>query len=174
MQDTLKNLFAGITLSFEKRLHQGDWITFRLDPNNITTGQVLEIGWRTTKIQTLENTFSVIPNSMFATNHLVNYSTNNATFMRAIEIQAPLHTPVEEMVMLLAKAAGRVEGVAKDPPADVILGRVRFNITDFAQADVISSLVTRQCLKELEILQLLPPGSVATMPAAAGKAKKSQ
>jgi len=184
MQDTLKNLFAGITLSFEKRLRQGDWITFRLDANNTTTGQVLEIGWRTTKIRTLENTFSVIPNSMFATNHFVNYSTAAANFWRSVEIQAPLATPVEEIVTLLANAAVRAEGVAKEPHPDVILSgvkvdhlllRVRFNITDFAQADVVSSLVTRQCLKELETLQLLPPAAdQSKLPVSAIRAKKNQ
>ena len=88
LQDTLKNVFAGITLSFEKRFRQGDWITFRLDPNNTTTGQVIEIGWRTTKLKTLEQTFSVIPNSMFATNHLINYSnSHDSVYMRSVEIQ---------------------------------------------------------------------------------------
>jgi small-conductance mechanosensitive channel len=165
LQDTLKNLFAGITLSFEKRFRQGDWIQFRLDANNVSVGQVLEIGWRTTKMRTLENTFSVIPNSMFATNHMINFTHSGATFMRYVELAVQVRADLNSLMPILAQAAERVEGVLSEPAPDVILFgvkpdhlllRVRFSIGDFSQADVINSRVACETLKELEALQLVP------------------
>jgi len=40
LQDTLKNLFAGLTMSLEKRFYYGDWVAFRLDASLTTVGEI--------------------------------------------------------------------------------------------------------------------------------------
>jgi small-conductance mechanosensitive channel len=165
LQDTLKNLFAGLTMSFEKRYRQGDWVMFRLDANNSTIGQVSEIGWRTTRIRTLENNFAVIPNSMFTTYQVINYSLPIPSYARTIEFPIQTQANVEQVLACLLSNTALVDGVVKDPPTEALLFsvkpdhlvfRLRFYIEDFAQGDTISGRVTEVCLKDLAKMGVVP------------------
>jgi len=96
MQDTLKNLFAGLTMSFERRFRQGDWVMFRIDQVNTATGEVVEIGWRTTKLRTPDNNFTVIPNAVFTSNQLINYSQPTPAFPKIIEMPVRIGVPLDQ------------------------------------------------------------------------------
>jgi small-conductance mechanosensitive channel len=165
MQDTLKNLFAGLTISFEKRYRQGDWVMFRLDANNSTVGQVSEIGWRTTQIRTLENNFAVIPNSMFTTYQVVNYSLPTPSYARTIEFPIRTEADVEQVLASLLGNAATVPGVVEAPAPEAILlsvkpdhlvFRLRFYIEDFEKGDTLSGRVTEVCLKDLAKMTVVP------------------
>lgn len=56
-QDTIKNLFGGITLFFDRPFHIGD----RIKIDNVD-GYVLDIGLRSLRIRTLDNRLITIPN----------------------------------------------------------------------------------------------------------------
>ncbi len=69
LQDTLSNLFAGITINIEHPYRVGDWIsTGGID------GKVVEINWRTTKLLTNDNNFLIVPNNNISKETIVNYS----------------------------------------------------------------------------------------------------
>ncbi|MBS1954570.1 MAG: mechanosensitive ion channel [Cyanobacteria bacterium SZAS-4] len=174
MQDTLKNLFAGLTMSFEKRYRQGDWVNFRLDANNSTVGQVSEIGWRTTRIKTLDNNFAVIPNSMFTTYQVVNYSLPTPSYARSIEFPIKSSADVATVLKSLVKNAPAVDGVLKEPAPEALLlsvkpdhlvVRLRFYIEDFSKGDTLSGRVMEVCLADLAKMSAIP----AIAAAAAGK-----
>ncbi len=178
LQDTLKNLFAGLTMSFEKRYRQGDWVMFRLDANNSTIGQVSEIGWRTTRIRTLENNFAVIPNSMFTTYQVINYSLPSPSYARTIEFPVQTQADVEQVLSSLLSNTALVDGVVKDPPTEALLSsvksdhlvfRLRFYIEDFAKGDTISGRVTEVCLKDLAKMGVVPALNTALNTAVAAK-----
>lgn len=165
MQDTLKNLFAGLTMSFEKRYRQGDWVSFRLDANNSTVGQVSEIGWRTTRIKTLDNNFAVIPNSMFTTYQVVNYSLPIASYARSIEFPIKTSADVATVLASLTKNAPTVEGVLKEPTPEALLlavkpdhivVRLRFYIEDFSKGETLSGRVMEVCLADLAKMSAIP------------------
>lgn len=167
MQDTLKNLFAGLTMSFERRFRQGDWISFGLDPKSATVGQVTEIGWRTTKIRTLDENFAVIPNSQFTNSQLVNYSSPTPVHALYIEVPLALTADLEAAKKKVSKAIAGTAGISKEPAPELytvglkpdhIVCKVRFWIDDFSQRDrMIANVVelTFQALSELKAL----PGS---------------
>ncbi len=69
-QDTLKNLFGGITLYMDKPFQIGDRV--KLDEER--DGFVKEIGLRSTKIETFAGTQIIIPNSKVADSILENVS----------------------------------------------------------------------------------------------------
>ena len=73
-QDMLKNLFGGVSVITDKPFKLGDRI--RLDEKN--DGFVREIGIRTTRIETLDGTMVVIPNSKIADTILENISKEQA------------------------------------------------------------------------------------------------
>ncbi|HEY9678227.1 MAG TPA: mechanosensitive ion channel domain-containing protein [Drouetiella sp.] len=165
LQDTLKNLFAGLTMSFERRYRQGDWIMFRLDAVNSTVGQVSEIGWRTTQIRTLDNNFAVIPNSMFTTYQVVNYSLPTPSYAKIIEFPVKTDAPIQDVLDVLQRNALTVKGVQSEPAPEAILltvkpdhlvCRLRFYVEDFAHGDTLSGRVSEACITELSKLDVVP------------------
>lgn len=69
LQDTLGNLFAGLSLQLERPVAPGDWV--RLGEHE---GQVVEISWRAIKIETRERELVTIPNNQLAKNTIQNLS----------------------------------------------------------------------------------------------------
>ncbi|MFN3528122.1 MAG: mechanosensitive ion channel family protein, partial [Candidatus Altarchaeaceae archaeon] len=69
LQDTLKNLFAGMHIIADGSIKFGNYIELE----NGMKGYVEDIGWRTTKIRSIDNNLIVIPNSKLAQSIVVNY-----------------------------------------------------------------------------------------------------
>lgn len=71
-KDSLANLFGSIVVVFDRPFRVGDWIEMEGKE-----GTVEEIGLRTTKIRTFANSVMTIPNSMFTTSVINNWSQMN-------------------------------------------------------------------------------------------------
>jgi small-conductance mechanosensitive channel len=69
LQDTLGNLFAGLSLQLERPYDVGDFI--RVGEHE---GRVLQVSWRSTRIETLRAEVVVLPNSLIAKEELINFS----------------------------------------------------------------------------------------------------
>lgn len=68
-KDTASNLFSGLVLLVERPFAIGDWVTCAG-----VEGTVEDITFRSTKIRTLANTLTVIPNSMVSAGFITNSS----------------------------------------------------------------------------------------------------
>ena len=69
LQDTLANLFSGITTLVSKQVHMGDYI--RLASGE--AGRVVDMNWRNTTIRTATGNMVIVPNKSIATATLTNY-----------------------------------------------------------------------------------------------------
>ncbi|GBC70789.1 Mechanosensitive channel MscK [Candidatus Calditenuaceae archaeon HR02] len=69
LQDTLANFFSGFYILAEKSIRVGDFISIE----GVGEGTVVDISWRTTKIQTLPNNLIIIPNKKLAESIVTNY-----------------------------------------------------------------------------------------------------
>ncbi len=69
LQDTLGNLFAGLSLQLERPVAPGDWV--RLGEHE---GKVVEISWRAIRIETRAFELVTIPNNQLAKNTIQNLS----------------------------------------------------------------------------------------------------
>jgi small-conductance mechanosensitive channel len=69
LQDTLSNLFAGVHILASKKVQVGDFI--RLDSGE--EGQIVDINWRNTTVQQVQNNQAIIPNAKLAESILINY-----------------------------------------------------------------------------------------------------
>lgn len=79
-QDTLKNFFGGVAVFTDKPFKVGDRI--KLDDSR--NGFVREIGVRSTKLETFDGTYIVVPNSLISNTILENISKEKARRIRMI------------------------------------------------------------------------------------------
>ena len=63
LQDTLNNLFSGLSILMTRKIRAGDYV--RLDTGQ--EGNVTDITWRNTTIRALENNLVIVPNSKLGT-----------------------------------------------------------------------------------------------------------
>lgn len=170
LQDTLKNLFAGLTMSFERRFREGDWVMFRLDATNTIVGEVVEIGWRTTKIKTIDNNFSVVPNSMFTSNQIVNYSQPTPAFPKVVEIPVKVGGSLDKILACLNAACNSVPTVLQEPKPEVLvyavrtdhlLFRIRFWVATYSQSESAASAIIQHAYRELSKLHAIPAAPAA-------------
>ncbi len=68
-KDTLANMFGSIMILFDRPFKIGDWIK-----TSSTEGVVEDIGFRSTKIRTFENSLVSVPNSQIANEPVENFS----------------------------------------------------------------------------------------------------
>jgi small-conductance mechanosensitive channel len=69
-QDTLKEFFAGGFLVADRPIRIGDFIELESGEK----GNVIDIGWRSTKIKILGNNMIIVPNSKLAGSKIINYN----------------------------------------------------------------------------------------------------
>lgn len=161
LQDTLRNIFAGLTMTLEKSIKQGDWVTFRIDPNNTCLGQVLEIGWRSTKIKTANNNVAIIPNILLIQNELINYNAPSPTNGKVVDFPVRSKAGPGIVCAAIVEAAKSAEGVLADPAPeacarefkiDQIVYQLRFWMDSFEKQEEITSQVIDAAWKRLSLL----------------------
>ena len=69
LQDTLANLFSGITTIFSKQVRMGDYIKLASGE----AGRVVDMNWRNTTIRTATGNMIIVPNKNIAASNLTNY-----------------------------------------------------------------------------------------------------
>jgi small-conductance mechanosensitive channel/CRP-like cAMP-binding protein len=148
LQDTLGNLFAGLAIQAQQPFEVGDWIQF--DDDNDHIGEVIEINWRATRIQTIDRVEVIVPNGTLAKAAIRNYSKPTRLTRRHVTVSAPQETPPARVHRLLLEAVSQVDGVRPQPPPDVqtiqfsergLEYRVRYFIEQYDQREIIDGRV---------------------------------
>lgn len=82
LQDTLGNLFAGISLQFDHTFDIGDWLEVTQGSLK-TSGQVKEITWRATVLTGWTDEVITLPNRTLASSQIANFSLNEQPIIRS-------------------------------------------------------------------------------------------
>ncbi|PIS10183.1 MAG: mechanosensitive ion channel family protein [Bdellovibrio sp. CG10_big_fil_rev_8_21_14_0_10_47_8] len=82
LQDTLGNLFAGISLQLDKCFDIGDWIEITSGGQK-TVGQVKEISWRATVLTGWTDELITLPNRFLANSQIANFSLGEQPILRS-------------------------------------------------------------------------------------------
>lgn len=114
-QDTISHLFGGLSIYFDKPFKVGDRV--QLDSGEI--GDVLEIGIRSTKIKTFDETVVIIPNSIVASSRIINYNKPKSKIKVKIDISLAYGTDVQKAKKAILKVAQAAEGIETDPSPSV-------------------------------------------------------
>lgn len=117
VQGNIANVFSGIIINLERPFSIGDWIKIK-DIDNVN---VVDMTWRTVRLQTLTNHVVAIPNGVVATSVVVNYSKNNIRIDIPVQISTK-HDPDKILKYLKEIIDSIPDASAVQPPAHAFLG----------------------------------------------------
>ncbi len=97
-KDALSNIFGGIVLAIDRPFKIGEWI---LTPDGKMEGCVEAIGWRVTKLRTLEKRVLYVPNNLFSSMIYINRT--RITHYRIWKMISLRYEDVEKMPQILSE-----------------------------------------------------------------------
>ncbi len=131
-QETLSNMIAGFVVMVDRPFRKGD----RVILGDGTKCDVYEIGMRSTKFLTFENTLVIVPNA-----ELIKMTINNLTYPEPrirvkVDVGVAYGTDVDKVEEILLDIARNHDKSLSDPPPTVFF-------TEMADSSLNFSLVTR-------------------------------
>jgi small-conductance mechanosensitive channel/CRP-like cAMP-binding protein len=139
LQETLGNIFSGLTLQLQKPFLPGDWVRF-----GNYLGRVQGIGWRATRLVTRADERVEIPNSLLAKDVLTNYA--SSAIADEISVQLGYGDAPGRVKEVLTKVLQNMPEVLSQPPPEVhawgfddggIRYRIRFWLADYGPAEKV-------------------------------------
>jgi len=129
-QDTLADAINGFIILFDRPFRVGD----RIEINDLNTwGDVIEIGMRTTRIQTRDNRMVIVPNSQIGKSQIVNYSYPNPQYRLQADFLVTDGRDLEEIREIMIDAVRGLDGVIEQKPINALVqeigdGSLRFRV----------------------------------------------
>lgn len=127
LQTIFNNFISGIILIFGRSLLEGDTIQL-----GETWGTVRKISIRSTMVETFDNATIFVPNSEFISQRLTNWTRNNNTIRREVNIGVAHGSNLELVRELLVKAAKEHPRVMKYPEPSVFFHNFGSSSLDFS------------------------------------------
>ncbi|MAS14441.1 MAG: mechanosensitive ion channel protein [Nitratireductor sp.] len=138
VRNALADVLSGIALALEGPYRLGDWVEI----DSQIRGRIVEIGWRTTRLITRDDTYMILPNSQIARQRLTNYSAPRRKYRSSVGMVLGHDVPVAVAKEVLSAAAAMPPNVLASPKPDVkvsaydpegIRYTVRFWVPSFAE-----------------------------------------
>ena len=102
VQANIANVFSGIVVNIERPFSVGDWIKF----GNMDEGKVIDITWRTLRLETRSGIVISIPNAQASEAALINYSRQNTTLK--VEVHVSVQYEPERIIESLISVGTKV------------------------------------------------------------------
>lgn len=128
LQYLFQDIISGVLIILDQSLHVGDII--EVDQK---VGKVFEIKLRTTRAITRDDKVIVIPNHIFLTNSIFNYTQNHKTTREKVTIGVSYASDINLVTDLLVSVAVAQKGVLKSPKPFVLFD-------DFGDSALVFSL----------------------------------
>jgi small-conductance mechanosensitive channel/CRP-like cAMP-binding protein len=144
LQETLGNLFAGLSLQLEHPFQVGDWISV-----GDFTGRVAQVAWRATKLDTVRNEQVSIPNGSIAKASVINYSRHGAV-ARDLTVGIDYDCAPNKVKAVIQDVLQGLPDVAPVPPPRVrtlrfddsaVIYEIRYSVKQFEQAEQVSDTI---------------------------------
>ncbi|GAA3599180.1 hypothetical protein GCM10022396_15580 [Flavivirga amylovorans] len=129
LQTLFQDIISGIFILIDQSVHVGDIIELEGK-----VGRVEEIKLRTTRAVTIDNKVLVIPNHLYLTNSLYNWTQNGTITRESVEVGVAYGSDVELVKKLLLQVASENKDVFKYPEPLVLF-------TDFADSSLNFKLI---------------------------------
>ena len=138
-QDSLKNIFGGISLILDNNFNIGDKVS--LETGEL--GEILDIGLRSTKLKTYDNEIIFIPNGQLANMRIRNYVQPNPRIRVVINFGVEYGTEIEKVKKVIEPVLRKIKGASDKPYMNVVflemadfalLFQARFWVDDYREA----------------------------------------
>lgn len=129
LQTFFQDIISGVFILMDQSAHVGDII--EIDGK---VGRVEEIKLRTTRAVTIDNKVLIIPNHLYLTNSLYNWTQNGTSTRESVSVGVAYGSDVDLVKKLLLQAAKEHPKVLKFPPPLVLF-------TDFADSSLNFKLI---------------------------------
>ncbi len=110
LQSTLGNIFGGMSIIIDKSVKVGDKI--RLDSE--TMGTVMDVGLRSTKIQTWDNEMITIPNGKLADSKILNFYEPGPSVRAAVDFGVEYGSDADKVRKVVTETLHKINGVLKE------------------------------------------------------------
>ena len=130
-QETLKNLFAGISLQVDSPFEEGDWIDL-----GTTKGVVTSLRLMTTRVRGMDGSITVVPNSRIAVEGLRRFKPEEPVG-QMIDVGLDYSLPPRQAIQLLQRTLQHNRKVLRHPTPKVW-------VSSFADSSITYRLLTWQ------------------------------
>lgn len=164
-KETISNIITGIVLLIDRPFKIGDRIGLeKLE----TWGDVLELGWRSTRILTRDNRLVVIPNSVIGADMITNYSIPEKMFRVETHVIVSYGPDIEYVRELIVDAMKNEDWIMQDKPVQALLleftesgvkFRARCWIEDYVETRVSEDRLNTAIYKALISKNIAMPSS---------------
>jgi small-conductance mechanosensitive channel len=143
LQESLGNIFSGLTLQLSKPFTPGDWVR-----SGLHVGRIQGIGWRSTAMITRANEKLEIPNASLAKEVLINYS--NGAVADEFSVSLSYDAPPNFVRQTVSECLRDIPGVLRNPPVEVLATdyqdsgiryRVKYWMANYSDADRLHDAV---------------------------------
>lgn len=118
LQNVINNFVSGIILLFERPIRIADTLEI-----GSVTGQVEQIGMRSTSIRTPQGAKVIVPNSNLISNPVTNWTLTEQRRRAELPVEVAYNTDPERVLKLLVEVAASHPDVISDPkPVAIFLG----------------------------------------------------
>jgi len=139
LQDSLKNIFGGVSLILDQSFAVGD----KIQVESGEVGEIVDVGLRSTRIQNYDNQIITIPNGQMANAKIINYVQPNHRIRIVVKFGVEYGTKVEKVKKVILPVLKKLKDVSSKPYMDVVftemgdfalLFQARFWVDDYKVA----------------------------------------
>ena len=132
MQDTLGNVLGGVVLQLDSSLRVGDWVTI-----DAVSGQVVDVRWRHTAIETRDRETVIIPNGWLVKNRFTVVGSRaeaRVRWRRWLWFHIDLQANPSQVLQVLEESVldSDIPNVLHDPPPNAVLVDVNHGFAQYA------------------------------------------
>jgi small-conductance mechanosensitive channel len=120
LQDTLGNLFSGVSLQIESPFQIGDWIEVHYD-NRKWLGQVHEISWRATFLMSFSDELIMIPNRTIGQSEIIIISQGNKNVRVNHTFRFSYDVDITKAKQAISEGINQLDGIMKEPPIRILI-----------------------------------------------------
>ena len=126
LQDTLGGIASGFTLLADQPFSPGDWVK-----SGDVEGRVIDVNWRSTRIENRDGDLVVIPNGQLSKATIVNFDQPSRFHRVMVPVQIERTAPPTAAKAMLLEAARSTTGVVADPPPVVFVTNIADPVVDY-------------------------------------------
>lgn len=170
LQNTLSDVFSGIAVGLDPPFHPGDRVAIG---NNIE-GVVVQLNWRSIRIETDGEDIVTIPNSIIAKSHIINRTARSKRRLVSVQVVTPSAASADHIIDLLKQAVMMCPGILEEPAPSISLSRLgirshTYTVNYFVEATPLMSSTRGHLLRQarrlfhyagIEQAQKLDPGQL--------------